>query len=169
MRMNKKVAFFLLVILILFACNNVYKNYLRESIDASTNRDESQQEDIIVASTDHSENRDFTAKILKVETDLEVKDNWHIVSEGVTTMTISVEVENVDTILFWIAETGTGTWGERQLIGYDIDGSDGWSITWEFGDRKFHDHILVQALGSDFATQVSETFNVHSVDETDVD
>lgn len=80
-----------------------------------------------------------------------------------------MEAENVDTILFWIAETGTGTWGERQLIGYDIDGSDGWSITWEFGDRKFHDHILVQALGSDFATQTSETINVHSVDETDGD
>lgn len=166
MRKNTIAVFFLLVILILSGCNNFNEKQTGASVVPSTNQNENQPEESKVASEDASENKDNAAKILKVETDLEVKDGWHIVPEGVTTMTISVEVENVDTILFWIAETGTGTWGERQLIGYDIDGSDGWSITWEFGDRKFHDHILVQVLGSDFTTQASETFNVHSVDET---
>lgn len=133
MRKNTIVVLFLLVILILSACNNLDENQPGESVDASTNE---------------TENRDYKAQILKVTTDLEEEHGWYIVPKGVVnTMTISVEVENVDTILFWIAETGTGTWGERQLIGYDIDGSDGWSITWEFDDRIFHDHIAIQAFG----------------------
>lgn len=152
MRKNAMVVFFLLIILILSACNNVNENQPVESLGVST---------------DQSDGREDQAQILKVDTDLEVKDGWHIVPEGVNTMTISMEVENVETILLWITPTGTGTWGERTLIGYDIDGNDGWSIEWEFGDRIFHDHITVQALGSDFATQARETLNVHSVDETD--
>ncbi|MFJ8063923.1 hypothetical protein ACIQYS_04770 [Psychrobacillus sp. NPDC096426] len=151
MRKNAIVVFFLLIILILTACNNVDENQPVESVDAST---------------DQSDSPDDKAQILKVDTDLEVKDGWHIVPTDVNTITISVEVENVETILFWITPTGTGTWGERTLIGYDIDGNDGWSIEWEFGDRIFHDHITVQALGSDGATQTKETINVHSIDET---
>lgn len=167
MRKNTLVVFFLLIILILSACNSVDEIQPAESVEALTNQGENQPEERKDdASTEQSDDRADKAQILKVNTDLEVKDGWHIVPKGITTLTISVEVENVDTILFWIAETGTGTWGERQLIGYDIDGSDGWSITWEFGERKFHDHISVQVLGSDFATQASETINIHSVDET---
>ena len=82
-------------------------------------------------------------------------------------MTITVEAENVDVVLFWIAPTGTGTGLERELIGYDLDGSDGWSIHWKFGNRTFHDHITVQVLGSDYASQASETFNVHTLEETE--
>jgi len=74
-----------------------------------------------------------------------------------------VEAENVETLLFWIFEIGTGTWEERTLIGYDIDGSDGWAIKWEFGERIFHDHIVIQALGIDAATQAKESINVHSI------
>lgn len=64
-------------------------------------------------------------------------------------MTINVNAKNTETVLFWVIPTGTQTWGERELIGYDKDGRDGWSLTWEFGNRKFHDHIQVQALGDD--------------------
>jgi hypothetical protein len=106
-----------------------------------------------------------SARILEVNTDLEKENGWFIVPEGVNTMTISAEAENVETMLFWITPTGTATWGERTLIGIDIDGNDGWSFKWEFGDRIFHDHITLQALGSDSATQAQETFNVHSVDK----
>lgn len=149
---NAKVLFFLLMILILSACNNVAENQSVEGLDGIT---------------DHSNDKEDQAQILKIDSDLKVKDGWHIVPEGVNAMTISAEVENVETILFWITPTGTGTRGGRTLIGYDIDGNDGWSIEWEFGERIFHDHITVQALGSDFATQVSETLNVHSVSKTD--
>ncbi|MHC8517811.1 hypothetical protein [Sporosarcina sp. ITBMC105] len=105
-------------------------------------------------------------KILEVRTDFEEKHGWVIVPKDSHSMTISVEAEHVDTMLFWIAPTGTGTWRERELIGYDIDGSDGWSITWDFGDRIFHDHISIQALGSDSSTLTATSINVHSEDET---
>lgn len=151
MRKKAIVVFLLLVILILSSCNDLDEVQPVESVDASINQSEESNE---------------KAQILKVSTDLEEENGWFIVPESVSTMTISAEVENVETILFWITPTGTGTWGERQLIGYDIDGSDGWSLQWEFGEKKFHDHITVQALGSDGVTQAKETFNVHSVDES---
>lgn len=149
MQRNAIVVFFL-TILILSACKNVDENQLRESVNASTNQ---------------SENIDGKAKILKVTTDLEEENGWFIVPEGVKSMTISADVENVETILLWITPTGTETWGERTLIGYDIDGNDGWFFKWEFGDKIFHDHITIQALGSDGATQAQETLNIHSADE----
>lgn len=152
MQKNTIVVFLLLGILMLAGCNHVDGNQPDAVVDASTN---------------HSQNKDGEARILKITTDLEKKNGWYIVPEGVGTMTISAEVENVETILFWITQTGTETWSERTLIGYDIDGNDGWSFQWEFGDQIFHDHITVQALGSDSATQTQETFNVHSVVETD--
>lgn len=52
--------------------------------------------------------------------------------------------------------------GERELIGYDKDGSDGWSLTWNFGSRTFHDRIAIQTLGSDGTTQDNETIKVIS-------
>ncbi|WP_262173643.1 hypothetical protein [Saccharococcus sp. Marseille-Q5394] len=151
MRRIPIVTLCLLFILILSACNNdVYEKQPEKSV-----------EDI----PGISENNGGKAQILEVSTDLEKENGWSIVPKGVRTMTISAEVENVETVLFWITPTGTATWGERTLIGIDIDGDDGWSFEWEFGDRKFHDHITVQALGSDSATQAQETLNVHSVDE----
>ena len=51
----------------------------------------------------------------------------------------------------------------------DLDGSDGWSIDWQFGERTFHDHITVQALGSDYSMQTSETLNIHSNEETELE
>lgn len=105
---------------------------------------------------------DEKAEILEVSTDLPKNAGWWIVHQDVNTMTIRVEAKNIETVLFWITPTGTETWGERELIGYDKDGSDGWSLTWNFGDRSFHDRIDVQALGSDGATQDKETISVTS-------
>lgn len=45
-------------------------------------------------------------------------------------MTIHAEAQNTETVLFWLVPTGTATWSERELIGYDKDGNDGWSVTW---------------------------------------
>ncbi|MEI4771938.1 hypothetical protein WAX74_20260 [Psychrobacillus sp. FJAT-51614] len=162
MQKNAIVMFFLLITLILSACNSVDDIQQGGSVDATTNQSENQPEEIIDPSTEQSYGKDDKAQILKVDTDLEKEHVWHFVPEGVNTMTLSVEVENVETILFWITENGTGTWGERTLIGYDIDGSDGWSITWEFGDRIFLDYITIQALGNDGATQATESINLRS-------
>lgn len=105
---------------------------------------------------------DTRANILNVSTNLTKESNWWVVPKGATTMTINVEAENTDIVLFWISPTGTETGKERTLIGYDVDGSDGWSYTWDFGDMTFHDHIQVHALGIDGYTQASDTINVHS-------
>ncbi|WP_243711845.1 hypothetical protein [Paenibacillus sp. BK033] len=85
---------------------------------------------------------------------------WSFIPSGVTKMTIFVEAENTETVLFWLVPTGTQTWGYRELIGYDKNGSDGWSLTWEFGNRRLHDHIHVQALGSDHSSQANDIINV---------
>ena len=105
---------------------------------------------------------DGKAEILEVSTDLPKNAGWWIVHQDVNTMTIRVEAKNIETVLFWITPTGTETWGERELIGYDKDGSDGWSLTWDFGNRTFHDRISVQALGSDGTTQDQEDISVTS-------
>lgn len=145
MKNSRNTTIFLLVtltlMLILSSCSNNEISLSEETAEYQTNR---------------------SAKILNVRTNLAKEDNWWIVSENMTDMTITVDAENTDTVLFWIAPTGTETGKERTLIGYDVDGSDGWSYTWEFGERIFHDHIQVQALGMDGSTQASETINVHS-------
>ncbi|GAB6926248.1 hypothetical protein JCM10914A_02310 [Paenibacillus sp. JCM 10914] len=105
---------------------------------------------------------DYRVKIHDVRADLPFDGNWWLVHEGVTQMTITVEAENAQTVLFWIAPTGTETRKERVLIGYDVDESDGWSYTWEFGDRIFHDHIGIEVLGMDNQTMTTATINIHS-------
>mgnify|MGYP000949831348 FL=1 len=115
---------------------------------------------LIFSACSHSEKFDTSAKLLRVYTDLQKEADWWIVSKEISEMSIFVEAENIDTVLFWIVPTGTETWRERTLIGYDKDGSNGWSLTWEFGDRTFHDRIFVQALGSDNSTQDTETIKV---------
>ncbi|EGG37906.1 hypothetical protein [Paenibacillus sp. HGF5] len=141
---------FLLVLLLLVACSSV-----EESVSAKAPTPTNEQADA----------EDLQAKILKVSTDLPYDSNWWVVSRDTNTMTIHVEAENIESVLFWVAPTGTETWKERELIGYDIDASDGWSLSWEFGDRQFHDHIAVQALGMDRRTQANESIIVHTLEE----
>ncbi|CAM3477523.1 hypothetical protein [Marinicrinis lubricantis] len=105
---------------------------------------------------------DIKAHLSKVYTDLTENAGWYVVTPDKRTFTIFAEAEQTETVLVWIVPTGTETWGERELVGYDIDGSDGWSFTWEFGDRTFHDRIYVQALGSDGMTQDTEVIKVTS-------
>lgn len=92
--------------------------------------------------------------------DLQQKSGWWVVPEGVKSLTIHVEAENTNTVLFWLVPTGTEAWNERMLIGYDKDASDGWSLKWDFGDQKLHNRIFVQALGSDGVSMDSGTINV---------
>lgn len=132
---------------------------------ACSSTEEPVPSEVIATADAQKEQVDLQAKILKVSTDLSHEANWWVVPRDIDTMTINVEAENVDSVLFWIVPTGTETGKERELIGYDIDGSDGWSLTWKFGDRQFHDYIGVQALGMDSHTQANETINVHTKEE----
>ncbi|WP_419877528.1 hypothetical protein [Brevibacillus centrosporus] len=101
------------------------------------------------------------AQVIRAHPDLVHESGiWWKVPKGRKMMTIYVEAKNTETVLFWLIPTGTQTWKDRELIGYDKDGSDGWSLTWYFGDRTFHDHIHVQAIGEDSVS--SDMFNVSS-------
>lgn len=105
--------------------------------------------------------------ILSISSNLETKDGWLIVTENTTEVILTVEAELADTVLCWIAPTGTETGKERELIGYDVDGSDGWTIRFQAGDRMYHDHILIQALGVDGVSMASTSLNIHSEMDTD--
>lgn len=163
---NKLIILVLLLItLILAACDDKDKAKAEDGVEIETKPSESVEK--ISNPSEDNEVMDTSVIISKVYTDLELENGWSVVPTGVTEMTITVEAENVDLVLFWIAPTGTGTGLERELIGYDLDGSDGWSFNWKFGNRIFHDHITVQVLGSDYASQASETLNIHTLEETD--
>lgn len=100
------------------------------------------------------------AYISSVNTDLVKRDNWHIVEPDAKSITIEVDAENTSTVLFWVVPTGTEVGAQKTLIGIDLDGSDGWSCTWMFGDRSIHDHIVVQALAEDSVTMSEAVINV---------
>ncbi|WP_068782446.1 hypothetical protein [Paenibacillus sp. GM2] len=136
--MRASISICFLVVVLLTACNN----RLTESV--------------------RPQNTNGKAEILEVTTDLTKNAGWWVVPEDATTMTIHVKAKNIETVLFWIAPAGTETWGERELIGYDIEEDNGWSLTWNFGSRAFHDRIYIQALGSDGTTQDNETMGVTS-------
>ncbi|MGH1145387.1 hypothetical protein [Bacillus pseudomycoides] len=68
------------------------------------------------------------------------------VPKDTKTITIYVEADNTETVLFWLVPTGTATWKERKLIGYDVNSTDGWSLTWNVEGIDLYDHIQVQAL-----------------------
>jgi hypothetical protein len=139
--------FYLLVMLVFSACTNVEGAQTQEAMTTSTNQ---------------PKQIDTRAQILKVYTDLSEEAGWWVVPKGVSTMTIYAEANNTETVLFWLIPTGTQTWSDRILIGYDKDGSDGWSLKWELGNRTLHDHIYVQALGSD--SQANDSINVYSLE-----
>jgi hypothetical protein len=127
------------------ACANVGETYIKSENGLSTSL----------------EGKNGTvARISKVCTDLSEDAGWWVVPKNENKLTIFVEAENADTILFWITPTGTETWVDRELIGYAKDGGDGWSFTWNFGERSFHDHITVQVLGDDFISLATDTINI---------
>ncbi|MEK4251129.1 hypothetical protein [Paenibacillus sp. FSL W7-1287] len=104
------------------------------------------------------------AQVTKVYTNLIEKSGWWVVPKDIHKLTIYVEANNTETVLFWLIPTGTKTWDDRELIGYDINESDGWSLEWDFGERTFHDHIYVQVLGNDSFSMDSATINVTSTE-----
>jgi hypothetical protein len=90
------------------------------------------------------------AEVVNIYTDLPKIGNWWRVPKGVQKITIYVKAKNTETVLFWLIPTGSVTWSQRKLIGYDKDGSDGWALIWKFGNEPpLQDHIQVQAIGVD--------------------
>ncbi|WP_236560918.1 hypothetical protein [Pontibacillus sp. HMF3514] len=86
--------------------------------------------------------------IKSIETDYPKSGNWVQIPSGTDEITFSVKAENTETVLFWLIPTGTQTWTERKLIGYDInEGDNDFTLTWKIDKDSLHDHLKVQALG----------------------
>lgn len=94
----------------------------------------------------------------RIYTEYPTDGNWVKIPEGTKNITFHVEAENTETVLFWLIPTGTQTWTERKLIGYDIrkDPTDRYfSLTWTIDKPYLHDHLHVQALGDEILEQDS--------------
>ncbi|UPK45502.1 MULTISPECIES: hypothetical protein [Paenibacillus] len=98
--------------------------------------------------------------ITTVQTNYPEKEGWIVIPTDRTQLDVTVEATNAETLLFWAVPTGTETWGERELIGYDTNEDDGWKITWDIKGKSLHHHVIVQALGSDGKTVTDETINI---------
>jgi hypothetical protein len=88
-------------------------------------------------------------KIISFETNFPKDGGWVRIPKGTKKITFNVKAENTETILFWLIPTGTQTWNQRKLIGYDIKESDkdnNFSLTWII-DRSLLDHLHIQAIG----------------------
>lgn len=100
-------------------------------------------------------------KIERFYTSIPIAENWVKVPKETKEITIYVEAENTETVLFWLIPTGTAQWNERKLIGYDIknDGDNKFSYTWQI-ERTLLDHLVVQAVGENEIN--SESLNIIS-------
>ncbi|MFE6078228.1 hypothetical protein ACFVQB_27610 [Paenibacillus sp. NPDC057886] len=124
-------------------------------LTACTSKDPAENHD-----TDAIPKNEATPIITNVETNFPEKEGWIVIPTDSTKLDVTVEVTNAETLLFWAVPTGTETWGERELIGYDTNGNDGWKITWNITRKSLHHHMIVQALGSDGKTITDETINI---------
>ena len=95
-------------------------------------------------------------EIKSITTDFPKEGTWVQIPKGTKKLTFQVEAENTDTVLFWLIPTGTQTWTERKLIGYDIreDKYDtNFSLTWSIDKPYLHDHLYIQAIGDGIVEQ----------------
>jgi hypothetical protein len=89
-------------------------------------------------------------KIEKFYTSIPEENFWVNVPKGTKEITLYVEAQNTDTVLFWLIPTGSApaAYNERKLIGYVIndDGDNKFSLKWKLPEY-LHDNLEVQALG----------------------
>lgn len=75
---------------------------------------------------------------------------WVHIPKGTKKITFNIEAKNTETVLFWLIPTGTQTWKERKLIGYDIQENqedNNFSFTWNIDKPNLIDHLNIQAIG----------------------
>lgn len=85
-----------------------------------------------------------------INTDYPKDGMWVQIPKGAEKITFHVESKNTETVLFWLIPTGTQTWTERKLIGYDIrenQSDNNFSLTWNIDKPYLHDHLHIQAIG----------------------
>ncbi|WP_240793471.1 hypothetical protein [Psychrobacillus vulpis] len=101
-------------------------------------------------------------EIKSIYTDYPKDGIWVQIPKGTEKITFHVEAENTETILFWLIPTGTQTWTERKLIGYDIQENqidNNFSLTWNIDKPYLHDHLYIQAIGKEIVT--NDTINLY--------
>ena len=94
--------------------------------------------------------------IKSIYTDYPKDGAWVQIPRGTKKITFHVEAENTETILFWLIPTGTQTWTERKLIGYDIrenQTDNNLTLTWNIDKPYLNDHLHVQAIGEEIVEQ----------------
>ena len=95
-------------------------------------------------------------KVIKEpHTNFPKKENWVTIPKGKNEIIISLEAQNTETVLFWLIPTGTQTWWERRLIGYDINKdkenkfnkTQKYSLIWKIDEPFLHHHLEVELIG----------------------
>ena len=66
---------------------------------------------------------------------------------GSGALTVRVAATDAREVRFLLVPSGTGNRSHARLLGVDADGSDGWSLSWRYGNEPVHGHLLVQANG----------------------
>ncbi len=90
-------------------------------------------------------------KIINIETDYPRDGIWVRIPQNTKSITFKVKADNTETVLFWIMRTGTQTWYQRKLIGYDIkenDKDNEFSLVWMIDQPSLLNHLHIQALGN---------------------
>lgn len=95
-------------------------------------------------------------EIKSIYTDYPKDGTWIQIPKGTKKIIFHVEAEHTETILFWLIPTGTQTWTERKLIGYDIrenQTDSNFSLTWNIDKSYLYDHLYIQAIGDGIVEQ----------------
>lgn len=96
-------------------------------------------------------------QITSFYTDYPKNGIWIHIPKGTKKITFNVIADNTETVLFWLIPTGTHTWNQRKLIGYDLkkdDKDNHFSLTWIIDRPSLLDHIHIQALGEGIANDM---------------
>lgn len=96
-------------------------------------------------------------KIISIDTDYPKDGIWVRIPNRTKLITVKVQADNTETVLFWIIPTGTQTWNQRKLIGYDTkenDKDNEFSLSWKIDKPSLLNHLHIQALGEGIANDV---------------
>ena len=81
----------------------------------------------------------------------------------VGTVTFHAQVSDATRVRFFLVPTGTDTWENRESIGLDRSGDDGWSVRYTYADEPLWSHVLVMADGPGGTTE-KLPFNLYHPD-----
>jgi hypothetical protein len=87
-----------------------------------------------------------------------------VLPAGAGTLTVRVRAVNTQRVRFYLTPTGTGMFDQRQLIGQDTNGRDGWTLAWRYQDEPMLAHLSVTAVGANGTSSPWVTLGLHHPD-----